>query len=89
VTLLSPADQARVTERFGYGYRHQSSRIAMLILVFALIGVASSVYRGAAISFIVASAVSAEQLYRLLLLRRQPVGSFLGIAARPFVHKLL
>lgn len=89
VTLLSPADQARVAERFGYDYRQQSSRIAALILVFALIGVASSIYRGAVISFIAASAVSAEQIYRLLLLRRQPVGSFLGIVARPFVRKLL
>ena len=89
VTLLSPADQARVAERFGYDYRHQSSRVAALILVFALIGVASSIYRGAVISFVAASALSAEQIYRLLLLRRQPVGSFLGIVARPFVRKLL
>ncbi|MGH9422647.1 MAG: hypothetical protein ACRD3J_21920, partial [Thermoanaerobaculia bacterium] len=89
VTLLNPADQARVAERFGYDYRHQSSRIATLILVFALIGVASSICRGAVISFTVASAISAEQIYRLLLLRRQPVGSFLGIVARPFVRKLL
>jgi hypothetical protein len=89
VTLLSPADQARVAERFGYDFRHQSSRIAVLILVFALIGVATSIDRGAVISFILASAVSSEQIYRLLLLRRQPVGSFLGILARPFVRKLL
>jgi hypothetical protein len=89
VTLLSPADQARVAERFEYDYRHQSSRIATLILVFGLIGVASSIYRVAVISFIASSVISAEQIYRLLLLRRQPVGSFLGIVARPFVRKLL
>jgi hypothetical protein len=89
VTLLSPADQARVAERFGYDFRHQSSRMATIILVFALIGVASSIYRGAVISFLVASALAAEQIYRLLLLRRQPVGSILGIVARPFVRKLL
>ncbi len=89
VTLLSPADQARVAARFGYDYRHQSSTIAWIILVFALIGVATSVQRGAVISYIVASAVAAEQIYRLLVLRRRPAGSFLGIAARPFVRKFL
>ncbi len=89
VTLLSPAEQARVAARFGYDYRHQSSIIAWIILVFALIGVATSVHRGAVISYILASAVAAEQIYRLLLLRRGPAGSFLGIAARPFVRKLL
>jgi hypothetical protein len=89
VTLLSPAEQARVAARFGYDYRHQSSIIAWIILVFALIGVATSVQRGAVISYILASAVAAEQIYRLLLLRRGPAGSFLGIAARPFVRKLL
>jgi hypothetical protein len=60
VTLLSPADQARVAARFGYDYRHQSSTIAWIILVFALIGVATAVQRGAVISYIVASAVAAE-----------------------------
>jgi len=89
VTLLSPADQARVAARFGYNYRHQSSIIAWIILVFALIGVATSVHRGAVISYIVASAVAAEQIYRLLVLRRAPAGSILGIAARPFVRKFL
>jgi hypothetical protein len=89
VTLLSPADQARVAERFGYDYRHQSARIAVLILFFALIGVATSIYRGAVMSFIAASAIASEQIYRLLLLRRQPVGSILGIVARLFVRKLL
>jgi hypothetical protein len=89
VTLLSPAEQARVAARFGYDYRHQSSIIAWIILVFALIGVATSVHRGAVISYILASAVAAEQIYRLLLLRRGPAGSFLGIAARPFVRKFL
>jgi hypothetical protein len=89
VTLLGPADQARVAERFGYDYRHHSWRIALLILGFALIGVATSIYRGAVISFIAASVVASEQIYRLLLLRRQPAGSILGIVARPFVRKLL
>jgi hypothetical protein len=89
VTLLSPADQARVAERFGYDYRHQSSIIAAMILFFALLGVVTSVYRGGVISLLVAVAVGVEQLYRLVVLRRRPAGSIFGIAARPFVRKLL
>jgi hypothetical protein len=89
VTLLSPADQARVAARFGYDYRHQSSLIAMLILFFAAIGVATSLHRGAVISLIAAAVIAAEQVYRLSILRSRPAGSILGIAARPFVRKLL
>lgn len=89
VTLLSPADQARVAARFGYDFRHRSSFIAGFILVFALIGVASSLYRGAVISLLVALAIGAEQIYRLAVLRHRPAGSVLGIVARPFVRKLL
>ncbi|MBV8544232.1 MAG: hypothetical protein JO088_05760 [Acidobacteria bacterium] len=89
VTLLSPADQARVAARFGYDYRHQSSLIAILILFFAAIGVATSLHRGAVISLIAASVIAAEQIYRLAILRSRPAGSILGIAARPFVRKLL
>jgi hypothetical protein len=89
VTLLTPADQARVAARFGYDYRHQSTIVAMLILFFAAIGVATSLHRGAVISFVAASVIAAEQLYRLVILRSRPAGSILGIAARPFVRKLL
>jgi hypothetical protein len=89
VTLLSPADQARVAARFAYDYRHESSLIAMLILFFAAIGVATSLHRGAMLSLIIAAVIGAEQLYRLLVLRSRPAGSILGIAARPFVRKLL
>ncbi|MEA2328084.1 MAG: hypothetical protein QOE68_3043, partial [Thermoanaerobaculia bacterium] len=66
VTLLSPADQARVAARFGYDYRDQSRLIAILILFFAAIGVATSLHRGAVISLIAASVIAAEQVYRLV-----------------------
>ncbi len=89
VTLLDPADQERVAARFGYDYRHQSSLIAAIILVFALLGVVTSVQRGAVISFLVAAGISGEQIYRLVALRRRPAGSILGFAVRPFVRKLL
>jgi len=89
VTLLSPADQARVAERLGYNYRHQSSIVAAMILFFALLGVVTSVQRGGVISLLVAAAVAAEQVYRLVVFRRRPAGSIFGIVARPFVRKLL
>lgn len=89
VTLLSAADQARVAERFGYDYRRQSGFIAAVLLVFASLGIATSIHSGARISFLVAAGLAVEQLYRLAVLRRRPVGSVLGILARPFVRKLL
>jgi len=89
VTLLDPADQARVAERFGYDYRHESSPIAAMILFFATLGVATSIHRRAFVSLAVAFIIAAEQIYRLIVLRHRPIGSILGIAARPFVRKLL
>jgi len=89
VTLLSPADQARVAARFGYDYRHQSSIIATIILIFAVLGIVTSVRSGAFVSLLAASLLAAEQIYRLAVLRSRPAGSILGIAARPFVRKLL
>ena len=89
VTLLSPADQARVAARFGYDYRHQSSIIATIILIFAVLGIVTSVRSGAVISLVIAALLAAEQVYRLAVLRSRPAGSILGIVARPFVRKLL
>ena len=89
VTLLSRADQARVAARFGYDYRHQSSIIATLILIFAVLGIITSVRSGAVVSLVIAGILAAEQVYRLAVLRSRPAGSILGIAARPFVRKLL
>lgn len=89
VTLLTPAEQARAAERFGYDWRHQSSKIAAMILVFAAIGVVSSLKTGAMLSLIVALILVVEQLWRLSVLRHRPSGSIFGIAARPFFRKLL
>jgi hypothetical protein len=89
VTLLSPADQARVAARFGYDYRRQSGFVAGLILVFASLGIATSIHSGARISFLVAVGLAGEQIYRLAVFRKRPAGSVLGIVARLFVGKLL
>jgi hypothetical protein len=89
VTLLSPADQARVAERFGYDYKRQSRLIAAMIFVFAAMGIVTSIQSGAVVSLIIATILAGEQLYRLAILGRRPAGSVLGILARPFVRKLL
>jgi hypothetical protein len=89
VTLLSPADQARVAERFGYDYKRQSRFIAAVILIFASLGIATSIHNRAIVSLLLATLLAGEQLFRLAILGRRPAGSVLGILARPFVRKLL
>ena len=89
VTLLSPGDQARVAERFGYDYRRNSMRVAVVILVFALIGIFSS-YRSAKwIVLAIAALIAIEQIARMVSLRRGPAGSVFGLVVRPFMRKLL
>ena len=89
LTLLPAREQHRIAERFGYDYRRQSAVIAVGILVFSLIGVASSLARDALVAFLVACALAGEQVYRLAVMRRRPVGSVFGILVRPFVRKFL
>lgn len=89
MTLLPAHDQRRIAERFGYDYRRQSAVIAAGILVFGILGVVSSVMRGAVVSGLVAGAVSAEQIYRLAVLRGRPVGSVFGVLVRPFMRRFL
>lgn len=89
VTLLRPADQARVAARFGYDYRRESYKFAILILVAAMVGVVSSYLTRAWISFLVAAALAAEQILRLAAFRRGPAASVLRFVVRPLVRKLL
>jgi hypothetical protein len=89
LSLLPAEEQERIAARFPYDYRRYSTGIAVAILVGALIGIASSLIRGAFVSFLVAVALACEQVYRLAVLRRGPVGSVFGLLVRPFVRKLL
>jgi hypothetical protein len=89
VTLLTPADQARVAERYGYDYRHDSSKVAAMILIVAMVGMVSSYVRGALISLIVAALLATEQILRLITFRRGPAASVLRFLVRPFMRKLL
>ncbi len=89
VTLLTPAEQSRVAERFGYDYRRDSTAVAVMILIVAAIGIVSSYLTGAVISLLLASALAAEQIVRLAAFRRGPAASVLRFVVRPFVRKLL
>jgi hypothetical protein len=89
VTLLSPEDQARVAQRFGYDYRRDSGAMAAMILIVAIIGMVSSYVRGNPIAFVAAGLLGAEQIMRLIAFRRGPAASVLRFVVRPFVRKLL
>lgn len=96
VTLLNVEEQERVAQRFDYDYRRHSTGVAFVLLLFAILGVLTSfrtlgrdLRPSAFASLMTAAAVSGEQIYRLLVLRTRPVGSFLSILARPFLRRLL
>ncbi len=95
LTLLSPAEQAALAERFGFDYRKHAFRLAWIILIFAIAGIVTSVVTlrsaptlSALISLILASVLAAEQLGRLRALPRGPAGSILGLVVRPLARKL-
>lgn len=89
ITLLTPREQARAAEKFGYDYRRHSFAIAAGILFFAALGLYTSLRGHAILSGLTAGAVAAEQVVRLIAFRRGPAGSVFGVIARPFVRKLL
>jgi len=89
VTLLSAADQARVAQRFDYHYRRDSTKVAMVILFFAVVGAVASFRSGKLIPAGVAAVIAIEQVARLIAFRRGPAGSMFGFVVRPFVGKLL
>jgi hypothetical protein len=89
VTLLPPAEQARIAERFDFDYRLTATKMAVGILVVAIVGVIASFSSHAWISLGVAILLGVEQIVRIPQLDRRPVGSLLGIFARPLVKKFL
>ncbi len=89
VTLLTPAEQSRIAQRFHYDYRRDSTAVAITIFAVAAVGIVSSYVRGAVIALLVAAALAAEQVIRLAAFRRGPAASVLRFLVRPFVRKLL
>ncbi len=97
VTLLTPDEQNAFAIRFGFDYRKHSLAVIAVLLFFSSAGAVTSIMslnaRGANVSAIssllLAIGIGAEQIYRLFALQRGPVGSFLALAVRPFVARLL
>ena len=95
LTLLSPAEQAALAQRFGFNYRKHAFVVAWVLLLLSAAGVATGVASlqhgprvSAFMSVFVAMAIGIEQVVRLAALRRGPTGSVLAMVVRPFSRKL-
>jgi hypothetical protein len=89
MTFLTPAEQQRIAARFPYDYRRESTKVAAVVLIGSLVGLASSFYTGAIISAMAASALAFEQIIRMMSFRRGPAASVLRFITRPLVRKFL
>ena len=96
LSLLTPAEQHRLAQRYSFDYRRHATPITWALLVSAAAGAISSGIKlaerpspGLAASLLIATVVGVEQLYRLTALRRGPAGSMLAPLVRPFVRRLL
>ncbi len=94
LTLLTPAEQLLLAERYGFDYRKHAYGITWAMLVCAALGVASMVPKAsqslsALVSLVCAGLVALEQVLRLFALNRGPAGSVFGVLVRPFARNLL
>jgi hypothetical protein len=96
LTLLAPAEQKLLTDRFGFDHRRTGFAVAWVILVAAALGAATSYIElsqsgsfTSLLSMLIAAGVALEQALRLSKLRREPVGSIFGAIVRPLVRNLL
>lgn len=96
LTLLSPAEQLKLAERFGYDYRRSAYGVAWIILVCAALGAFTSYLEldktgsfTSLLSMLIAGGVVVEQAVRLRAFRRGPAGSVFGFVVRPLVRNLL
>ena len=95
LTLLSPEEQVRLAERFGFDYREHASEVAWALLAVGALGIASSLQKafagtaGGIASSTLACLIVFEQATRLAAFKRGPAGSMFGVLVRPFVRDLL
>jgi hypothetical protein len=93
LTLLSPAEQYALAERYGYDYRKDAYALAWALLAAGVLGVLSSIPKlgtvTGTVSLIAAALIVLEQSLRLRAFRERPAGSVFGVLARPFVRDLL
>lgn len=92
-TLLSPAEQRALAQRYGYDYRKDAWSVAAALLAVGAIGIVSSVSKldrfSGFTSLIVAALIVLEQAIRLPKLKRGPAGSVFGALVRPFIRDVL
>ncbi|HEX6640736.1 MAG TPA: hypothetical protein VF215_06465, partial [Thermoanaerobaculia bacterium] len=96
LTLLTPAEQQLLAERFGFDHRRTGFAVAWVIFVAAALGAATSYIElsesgsfTSLLSMLIAAGVALEQALRLSRMRRDPVGSIFGTIVRPLVRNLL
>ena len=97
LSLLPPADQERLLDRYGFDPRRHAVGPAWVVLLFCVFGVftsISSLGEGVSVapvlSILAALFLGIEQIRRLVVLREgRPAGSVLGPLVRPFVRHLL
>ncbi|MDP9191244.1 MAG: hypothetical protein M3P06_06025 [Acidobacteriota bacterium] len=96
LTLLSPAEQQKLAERFGFDYRRNGYGVAWVILVCASLGAITSYLElektnsfTSLLSMLIAGGVAIEQAVRLHAFRKGPAGSVFGFVVRPIVRNLL
>lgn len=95
-TLLSPAEQHRLAQRYDFDYREHAYPPAYILLSGALVGVASLIPRvragggiSAWLSLAFAGVLVIEQVARLATFSRRPAGSVLAPVVRLFVRRYL
>lgn len=96
VTLLPARDQELLARRFDYDHRRQGYAVAWGFLIFALLGIGTSIatlkHHGASLSALLslgaALFIAIEQPLRMIEMRTRPAGSVIGHLVRPFVRRL-
>jgi hypothetical protein len=94
LALLSPDEQRELQHRYAFSPIAWGRRSAVTILVLSGLGLLSDLAAFATgkpglptvASALVALGLAAEQIARLVSLRREPAGSVLGALVRPFAH---
>lgn len=97
LTFLTAEEQRKLVARYGFEYRRHAVPITTAFLICALLGVISMASKlsggggsfASVTSLVLAAAVSAEQIVRLVRIRSGPAGSIFAIFVRPFARDLL
>jgi hypothetical protein len=86
LTLLSPAEQVALAQRFAFDYRRTGFVVAWVILAVSAVGAVSS---SSPLSMLIAAAVVLEQAGRIYRMRTAPAGSMFAVVVRPLARNLL